>query len=152
MSNSDQRGFTLIEVIIIIVVRGIIAAVSTPKFQSIHIESQKSSVKGSLGGFRSAIHLWRVKRATNTLAPSWPDLGTLSTIGQVMSQDIPENPFRGGTNSPDSIVEGITKGQIVGTRGGWAYNPSNGEIWANTGTLIPGSGCSGPQNISENTW
>jgi hypothetical protein len=57
-----------------------------------------------------------------------------------MIHAMPKNPYQLDANAPDSIVTGVTKGTIVGTRGGWAYLASSGEIWPNTS----GSG--------ENNW
>jgi len=52
-----------------------------------------------------------------------------------MEQGIPKNPYQLKTNAPDSIVTGVTKGTIVGARGGWAYKASTGEIWPNTNVV-----------------
>ncbi len=83
---------------------------------------------------------------------AFPPIDTLRTIGRVMEQRIPPNPFQ--TNAPDSIVTGVTKGLVVGTRGGWAYKASTGEIWANTNTVLESaSGCSGSSTtVGENSW
>jgi len=59
-----------------------------------------------------------------------------------MEQAIPSNPYQLQTNAPDSIVTGVTKGTIIGTRGGWAYLESTGEIWLNTSSA----------GINENDW
>ena len=61
-----------------------------------------------------------------------PAIDSLRTAGVVMEQSIPSNPYQNSANAPDSIVTGVTKGTTVGTRGGWAYNATTGEIWPNT--------------------
>ncbi len=146
-----QGGFTLIELVIVIVVLGIVATVATPEFKSIHVEAKKSEVRASLTSLREAISLYHMKTAANGTA-GWPTLDSLRTPDVVMRGAIPPNSFQDPTKAPDSIVQGTVKGQIVGDRGGWAYKPSTGEIWPNTSTTIPGSGCTGPQVINENTW
>jgi hypothetical protein len=57
-----------------------------------------------------------------------------------MEHALPANPYQLAANSPDSMVTGVTKGTIVGTRGGWAYLEVTGEIWPNTNT------------VGENNW
>jgi hypothetical protein len=52
-----------------------------------------------------------------------------------MAQSIPKNPYQSSTNAPDSIVTGVTKGVVVGTRGGWAYSAATGDIWPNTNSV-----------------
>ncbi|MFQ5869263.1 MAG: prepilin-type N-terminal cleavage/methylation domain-containing protein [Candidatus Zixiibacteriota bacterium] len=138
MRCSNQKGFTLIELIIIIVVLGILASVAIPKYRSIVAESREASCKGMLGGFRSGISIYYANTAATTGTATWPPIDSVRTVGVVMEQDIPDNPYQ--PDAPDSIVTGVTKGTIVGTRGGWAYLASTGEIWANT----DGSG--------ENNW
>ncbi|MCP4580278.1 MAG: prepilin-type N-terminal cleavage/methylation domain-containing protein [candidate division Zixibacteria bacterium] len=145
-------GYTLIEVVMVIIVLGILASVSIPSFKNIPIQAKKSGCKSTLGGFRQAISIYNVDNIVTTGISLWPVLDTLSTVGAVMDHEIPQNPFQDKSNAPDSIVEGFTMGVVVGTRGGWAYKPSTGEIWPNTNTTIPGSGCGGPVNINENNW
>ena len=49
-----------------------------------------------------------------------------------MAGAIPANPYQTSDNAPDSIVTGVTRGVTIGTRGGWAYKPTTGEVWPNT--------------------
>jgi prepilin-type N-terminal cleavage/methylation domain-containing protein len=147
-----NRGFTLIEVIIVIVTLGILSAVAVPAYKNLANEAKKSTCKQSLMAMREAINLWRSKNIVHTGNVNFPPIDTLRTVGRVLALAIPKNPFQLESNAPDSIVTGVTKGIIVGTRGGWAYKAATGEIWANTSTFLPGSGCSGPVAISENTW
>ncbi|MCP4631780.1 MAG: prepilin-type N-terminal cleavage/methylation domain-containing protein [candidate division Zixibacteria bacterium] len=133
-----QEGFSLIELVIIIVVLGILASVAIPKYKSIIAESKEASCKGSLGSLRSGISIYYANTAVKTGTADWPDLDSVEVAGVVMEHAIPANPYQ--TNAPDSIVTGVTKGTIVGARGGWAYKESSGEIWPNT------------SGSSENNW
>lgn len=148
----DGRGFTLIEIIIVIAVIGIIFSVAAPAYQDMQLDAKKSACKGALGGLRSGIEGWELAAALATGAAAWPPIDSLRTAGVVMLHSIPPNPFQSKTNAPDSIVTGVTRGVTVGARGGWAYKPSSGEIWANTNTSLGGSGCSGGTEIGENSW
>jgi len=128
----NQRGFTLVELVIIIVILGILAAVAIPKYQDISSEAKEASARSALGGLRSGIAIWYANQAVTTGSATWPALDSLRTSGVVMEQAIPANPYQSSNNAPDSIVTGVTKGTTVGTRGGWAYNAATGEIWPNT--------------------
>ena len=137
---SGHQGFTLIELVIIIVVLGILAAVAIPKYSDITSEANEASARSALGAMRSGISIYYGNTAVTTGTATWPALDSLLTSGVVMEHSIPKNPYQTDTNAPDSIVTGVTKGTIVGTRGGWAYLAATGELWPNTN----GSG--------ENNW
>ncbi len=140
LTQSGQGGFTLIELVIIIVVLGILAAVAIPKYQNITSEAREASCRAALGGLRSGITIYYANQAVTTGTAAWPTLSVLETTDSVMIHAMPNNPYQLDANAPDSIVTGVTKGAIVGTRGGWAYLATSGEIWPNTS----GSG--------ENNW
>ena len=128
----DKKGFTLIELVIIIVILGILAAVAIPKYQNLASEAKEAACRGSLGGLRSGITIYYANQAVTTGTATWPSLVAVATVDSVMAQSIPKNPYQSDSNAPDSMVTGVTKGTIVGTRGGWAYKASTGEIWPNT--------------------
>lgn len=129
---TNQKGFTLIELVMIIVILGILAAVAVPKYQDLSSEAKEASARSSLGSLRSGITIYYANQAVTTGTATWPAMVDLETPGTVMAQTVPANPYQADANAPDSIVTGVTKGVIVGTRGGWAYNPTTGEIWPNT--------------------
>lgn len=132
MKLRNNSGFTLIELVIIIVVLGILAAIAIPKYQDITTEAQEASCRSSLGGLRSGITIWYANRAVKTGIASWPTLDSLQRAGTVMEQAIPTNPYITVDSMADRIVVGVTKGAVVPGGYGWAYNATTGEIWANT--------------------
>jgi prepilin-type N-terminal cleavage/methylation domain-containing protein len=140
LNSTNQKGFTLIELVIIIVVLGILAAVAIPKYQDITAQAKEASCRASLGALRSGITIWYANKAVTTGTAAWPALTALATVDSVMAQALPRNPYQLSTNAPDSIVTGVTKGTIVGARGGWAYKASTGEVWPNT------------NSAGENSW
>jgi type II secretory pathway pseudopilin PulG len=137
---SGTGGFTLIELVIIIVVLGILAAVAIPKYKDISGEAREAACRASLGSLRSGITIWYANQAVKTGTATWPVIDSLTTYGVVMANGIPANPYQNEANAPDSIVIGATKGVVVGARGGWAYNETTGEVWPNTNV------------VGENNW
>jgi prepilin-type N-terminal cleavage/methylation domain-containing protein len=53
--RSNEKGFTLIELIIVIVILGIIAGVAIPKFVGLSDEARKSAARGVAGAMSSTI-------------------------------------------------------------------------------------------------
>jgi len=157
-TSSTQRGFTLIEIVIIIVVLGIIGSVAIVRYRDMSGEAREAACRESLNGLRSAISIWNVKRIASTGSEQFPPIDSLRTEGVALSSPVPPNPYQATDKAPDSIVVGVTPGVVAGTRGGWAYREDSGEIWANTSSLAVssgGTGCDGggtEESVGENTW
>ena len=62
-----KKGFTLIELVMIIVILGILAAVAIPRYRDLASEAKESAEKGIIGGVRGGIHTYYAKYR------AWPD-------------------------------------------------------------------------------
>lgn len=130
-------AFTLIELVTVIVILGVLSAVAVPMYLDYTRDAKSAACKAALGGMRAAIANYH----TFSLTPSgggtsqFPSILDLSTIGTVLQDAVPPNPYDSDA-VPNNVVDatGQTRGTIVGTTKGWAYNPVTGEIWANSGS------------------
>ncbi|MFT5052292.1 MAG: MSHA pilin protein MshA [Chlamydiales bacterium] len=134
-TTSGRSAFTLVELVIVIIVLGILAAVAIPKFMDFSTDAEAAACKGSLGGVRSGIATFYAHSATPAGggSVSFPTLSELNTISTVLEQQLPDNPYSTGANK-NGVVAGTTKGTPVtaGTGGAWCYKASTGEFWADT--------------------
>ena len=53
-NSTQQRGFTLIELVVVIVILGILAVTAAPKFLNLQDDAKVSAVKGLSGGMKGA--------------------------------------------------------------------------------------------------
>ncbi len=132
--RASQAGFKLIELVLVIAILGILAAVAIPKFVNLQTDAKESACNGGLSALRSAISDYYVQSATPSsgAAATWPTAAQLSD-GTVLAGAPPDNPYDTDA-SPNNIVDGTgqNKGSVIGTTKGWAYNPTNGQLWANS--------------------
>ncbi|MBI4386183.1 MAG: prepilin-type N-terminal cleavage/methylation domain-containing protein [Elusimicrobia bacterium] len=127
MRKAGSFGFTLIELMIVVAIIGILAAIAIPKFGQLVNKSKEGATKGSLGALRSALSIYY-----GDMEGTYPSTIEGLTISGKYLTALPFAKTPG--YHADSDGEVADSGVLAVTdAGGWAYNNQTGD--ANFGTV-----------------
>lgn len=145
-TRKRNRGFTLVEILIVVVILGILAAIVIPQFTNASESAKGSSLVTQLQTIRSQLELYQVQHNGNY--PSLDDLndttnsvggwgklvnktdvdGTINANGDYgpYLQQAPTNPFTGNS----AVVEGTSHTDGDASTDGWVYNSTTNQVYA----------------------
>ena len=99
---NKQAGFTLVELVVVIVILGLLAATALPKFISVTDKARSASVNGVAGGLRSAASLARAQYVLDGSKTS-----TSITMDGSAVTVLDENTYSGRGGRPTATAAGI---------------------------------------------
>src|SRR5512145_1798168 len=132
-----KSGFTLVEVLIVVVIMAILAATIIPHFTDSTSDAKASTTKFNLHTLRSQIELYKTQH--NGVVPSGTlveltvntdidgNQGVGNPYGPYIRQ-IPENPFNNSATVTVITNDPAVAADVTGS-GGWLYNATTGGIW-----------------------
>jgi len=144
-----NRGFTLVEILIVVIILGILAAIVIPQFTEASNDARESALASDLQTLRSQIELYKIQHlelypgdddgdgAEDAAGDFVSDLigrtdqdGTANASGAYgpYLQNFPGNPFKDGDNTVK--VESDYTGRGSGDQG-WHFNTTTGRISPN---------------------
>ena len=145
---THKGGFTLVEILIVVIILGILAAIVIPQFTSASQDARKNSLTSQLQTLRSQLELYKLQhldQLPTTLigsSPAWTQLtvktDATGTVGTTSAfpfgpylQAPPTNSLNGFSAVVTVTADPATAGAALtgGTNKGFVINSVNGKIW-----------------------
>src|SRR5262245_23320624 len=129
--RTHRGGFTLVEILIVVIILGILAAIVIPQFTNASQDARKSSLTSLLQTMRSQIELYKLQHGDSLpdlVTGGWDTLVQSSvynstTCGPYLQQ-VPKNPLNGNSTVINGTVTGTTVTGSATSSTGFVYDYS----------------------------
>ena len=129
--RKKRAGFSLIELVVVVLILGILAAVAAPRMFDTANNARQNGTKQSLSVIRDAVELYKSQNGSN------PPAATMATA----LKPFLKGPFPAvqiGANQNANVVASTQNPIATPEAGGagWAYNVTTGEVVVNEAAYI----------------
>lgn len=114
MWNLDRKGFTLVEIMIVVIIIGILAAIAIPNFMSTRSTAQQEACIANLRQLDAALEMYRIDKGYYPTATSWDKL----RLGEDLLPDT-------GDEYLDPYMKDVDDCPGTGT---YSYNSTSGNV------------------------
>jgi len=136
--SNRKSGFTLVEILIVVIILGILAAIVIPQFTNASTDARKNSLLSQLQTLRSQIQLFKLQH--NDILPDlvtnqWAQMLQKTSLGGTVDttaagkygpylESTPKNPL-----NQNAVVAAAAAANV-----GWTYDVSTGDLKATNQT------------------
>ena len=91
-----QSGFTLVELVIVVVILGFLAVTAIPKFLDLTDQAKEANIEGMAGGFATGVSLVRAQWEAEGRPQNSDDINTVNYDGSTVMMTTESNDRRPG--------------------------------------------------------
>ncbi len=116
--KQQQSGFTLVELVVVIVILGILAATALPRFINLTTQARVSAINGIAGGLRSAVGISQARYfATGNTTATTVDLVGAPGVVVASGTGIPAGTLTGigAAMTGLTVADGVTANYTTAT-------------------------------------
>jgi general secretion pathway protein G len=129
--HSQRHGFTLVELVVVVLVLGIIASVAAPKMFDTAGDARTNSTVQSLAVLRDGVELYKAKNGSYP-GDAGTELDFKSDMEEVLAGAFPKNQITAAANDATVKVEDSASAITASGAQDWKYNKQTGEFIINT--------------------
>lgn len=141
----DKKGFTLIEMLVVIMIIGILAAVAIPIYIDHTIKAKRTEVTNAISYVVTALDIYHHDRVLNGGSNVWPDCGSIAEIQTSLGVGLVAIGRIGATSvDRNTGVISVTVANIHGKVDGSTITlmpsinaPDSSLSWKWGGTILP---------------
>jgi len=144
--RKNNKGFTLVEILIVVIILGILAAIVIPQFTNASTDAKKNSLASQLQTMRSQFELYKLQHNDKLPVAFQTDGNKTDWTGMVGQTDVngattgtdfgpylqqtPTNPLNQGSDILVGTADKTYAAASGTTAAGWLMNRTTGKIWA----------------------
>ena len=106
--KNNNNGFTLIELIMVTIILGILAAVAIPRYMTTVVKAEEAAEDAVISSIQAGLETYATEQLMSNGRRSWPD-----------------NPFDGLEKKPSGHTTDVTDADVDGE---WTFNTTTSKI------------------------